>query len=274
MTKTHYEVLGVASTASSAEIKSAYRNMAMIVHPDQGGPAALFQRVSMAYEVLADPARRDSYDLSLAARASDPCDYQRHEQGWPTWAETRRAAGAQPQRGATAQRTDADAQAPPRQPQDETPTGEQDHPERPMRAREFARQAGYIHYMIRGAALSIIGFWVVQIPWLVIDDDLDDVSDVWNLSRWSWWILAFAAVNLGLAFRTRARKGRGQPCASAALATIVCSGLMLLVFVAHGARSDDLGVWPAAMGAAISAVGAALFRRGFSQLEDSSAGSV
>jgi O-antigen/teichoic acid export membrane protein len=106
----------------------------------------------------------------------------------------------------------------------------------------------------------------VQIPWLVIDDDLDDVSDVWDLSRSSWWILAFAAVNLGLAFRTRATQRRGQPSASTALATIVCSGLMLVVFLAHGVRSDDLGVWPAAIGAAISAVSAALFRRGFSQL--------
>lgn len=108
--------------------------------------------------------------------------------------------------------------------------------------------------------MSVIGFWVVQILWLIIDGDLDEASDLWDLDRSTWWILALAVANLMLAFRVRARVGTGRPCTHSAAATIGCSGLLLLVFIAHGARSDDLGVWPAAVGAVLSAASAARFR--------------
>jgi DNA segregation ATPase FtsK/SpoIIIE-like protein len=57
-----YEVLGVAPTAAAQEIKTAYRNVVQRVHPDNGGPAALFRVVQGAYETLSDPARRAAYD--------------------------------------------------------------------------------------------------------------------------------------------------------------------------------------------------------------------
>ncbi|WP_138442470.1 J domain-containing protein [Sinomonas susongensis] len=63
----HYEVLGVPVTASLQEIKAAYRRAARIHHPDHGGDPADFRRVTLAYEVLSDPQRRDSYNRSYFA---------------------------------------------------------------------------------------------------------------------------------------------------------------------------------------------------------------
>ncbi|GAA3105024.1 hypothetical protein JOF29_005419 [Kribbella aluminosa] len=68
----HYEVLNVERSASAAEIKSAYRKMALQVHPDQGGNAALFRLVQEAWTTLSDPSKRAAYDRSLAGHATQP----------------------------------------------------------------------------------------------------------------------------------------------------------------------------------------------------------
>ena len=67
-----YGVLGVAPTASAAEIKAAYRRAAKATHPDLngGGDGAddglAFKAVAQAYEVLSDAHARYVYDQSLA----------------------------------------------------------------------------------------------------------------------------------------------------------------------------------------------------------------
>lgn len=62
----HYKTLGVDSTATLAEIKSAYRKLAMLHHPDRNAGSAAaaekFREVATAFEVLADPAKRAAYD--------------------------------------------------------------------------------------------------------------------------------------------------------------------------------------------------------------------
>ncbi|MQA30664.1 MAG: molecular chaperone DnaJ [Luteitalea sp.] len=62
----YYDVLGVARTATEAELKSAYRKLAMKCHPDRnpGDKAAedQFKEAAEAYGVLADPEKRDLYD--------------------------------------------------------------------------------------------------------------------------------------------------------------------------------------------------------------------
>jgi molecular chaperone DnaJ len=62
----YYEVLGVDKNASEAEIKKAYRQLALKYHPDrnQGDKAAeeKFKEAAEAYEVLSNPEKRSKYD--------------------------------------------------------------------------------------------------------------------------------------------------------------------------------------------------------------------
>jgi len=62
----YYEVLGVSKTASDADIKRAYRRMAMKYHPDKNpddkGAEEKFKECAEAYEVLSDPEKRKRYD--------------------------------------------------------------------------------------------------------------------------------------------------------------------------------------------------------------------
>lgn len=58
----HYQILGVAKTATPDEIKKAYRKLASKHHPDKGGDTAMFQQIQTAYENLSDPQKRQEYD--------------------------------------------------------------------------------------------------------------------------------------------------------------------------------------------------------------------
>ena len=57
----YYSTLGVDRNASSDDIKSAYRKMAMKHHPDRGGSNEEFQRIQEAYAVLSDDQKRAEY---------------------------------------------------------------------------------------------------------------------------------------------------------------------------------------------------------------------
>ena len=65
-TRDYYEVLEVTRSASQAEIKRAFRKLAMKYHPDRNptdaGADARFKELNEAYEVLSDPNKRDQYD--------------------------------------------------------------------------------------------------------------------------------------------------------------------------------------------------------------------
>jgi molecular chaperone DnaJ len=60
-----YALLGVTREATEADIKKAYRKLAMEYHPDRN-PApeaeARFKEITEAYEVLRDPQKRSAYD--------------------------------------------------------------------------------------------------------------------------------------------------------------------------------------------------------------------
>ena len=68
-----YAVLGVSSSASTDDIRHAYRILARRFHPDADGrdprAAARFAQATEAYDLLVDEDRRRSYDLRRAASA-------------------------------------------------------------------------------------------------------------------------------------------------------------------------------------------------------------
>jgi molecular chaperone DnaJ len=60
-----YRLLGVSKTATEAEIKKAYRKLAMEYHPDRNrhdGAEEKFKEITEAYQVLCDPKKRALYD--------------------------------------------------------------------------------------------------------------------------------------------------------------------------------------------------------------------
>jgi DnaJ-class molecular chaperone len=69
--KTYYEILEVDKKASQEDIKSAYRRLAMLYHPDKNKlPEAeeMFKRIAEAYAILSDPSKRKQYDLDNEPR--------------------------------------------------------------------------------------------------------------------------------------------------------------------------------------------------------------
>ena len=57
-----YELLGVKPDATRGQIRSAFRSLSKVHHPDKGGDAEKFRELSLAHDILVDPARRQRYD--------------------------------------------------------------------------------------------------------------------------------------------------------------------------------------------------------------------
>lgn len=65
--KNYYDILGVTKTATEAEIKKAYRKLAMKYHPDKNPDdktaESKFKEVAEAYSTLSDPKNKEEYDI-------------------------------------------------------------------------------------------------------------------------------------------------------------------------------------------------------------------
>lgn len=72
--KDYYDILQVSRTATTEEIRSAYRKLARRYHPDtsiETGALDRFHDIQEAYEVLADPQQRSTYDAARQAQGLD-----------------------------------------------------------------------------------------------------------------------------------------------------------------------------------------------------------
>ncbi|GMH79464.1 hypothetical protein TL16_g08155, partial [Triparma laevis f. inornata] len=65
----YYKILSLPPSATSSEIRSAYKKLALKYHPDRArtpsekeAATPRFQKIAEAYEVLGDDGRRRSYD--------------------------------------------------------------------------------------------------------------------------------------------------------------------------------------------------------------------
>jgi len=61
----YYKILGVSRSASSADIKRAYRKLSLKYHPDKNpseDAAQKFAEIASAYSVLSDDEKRRTYD--------------------------------------------------------------------------------------------------------------------------------------------------------------------------------------------------------------------
>ncbi|KAI2472602.1 DnaJ-domain-containing protein [Annulohypoxylon bovei var. microspora] len=70
-----YATLEVEHTATSSEITTSYRRLALIHHPDknpgnQEAATEAFQKVQLAYEILSNPEKRSHYDARSSARSA------------------------------------------------------------------------------------------------------------------------------------------------------------------------------------------------------------
>jgi curved DNA-binding protein CbpA len=83
--RTHYDVLGVSTTADANTIRSAFYNLARQIHPDKRRSSSVvaaddITMVQNAYSVLNDERQRREYDLALKIR----CLQNQHQEASAT----------------------------------------------------------------------------------------------------------------------------------------------------------------------------------------------
>ncbi len=65
MSKNFYEILELNSDSKISEIKTNYKKLAMIHHPDKGGNSETFKGIAEAYRILSDEKSKAKYDKEI-----------------------------------------------------------------------------------------------------------------------------------------------------------------------------------------------------------------
>lgn len=120
--KDYYAILDVEVSASQETIRTAYRKLSKILHPDlnRGVELPLYKAVNEAYQTLGDPTRRAAYDAlqrvaqhspahtaSPATASESADDAEREEWGQETsWADAGSGATPATDPGAASERVD------------------------------------------------------------------------------------------------------------------------------------------------------------------------
>ena len=80
----YYHILGVSEQASSGEIKTAYRKLAVRYHPDKNAGSIYaetrFKEISEAYRILSDPEKRARYDIMVVLEEQERLAQQHYQQ--------------------------------------------------------------------------------------------------------------------------------------------------------------------------------------------------
>lgn len=93
MNENYYSILGISQSASTIQVKKAYRKLALKYHPDKNSSQNAnkeFIRITKAYEILRDPKKRDRYDQILnetAGSQSNTNQYTKEREKWEYEAE-------------------------------------------------------------------------------------------------------------------------------------------------------------------------------------------
>ena len=76
---TLYDVLGLSPSATQQEIKTEYRRLCLLYHPDiSPGETAKFLRISEAYQTLVNVTDRRAYDQSIAIKTYNASSAYNH----------------------------------------------------------------------------------------------------------------------------------------------------------------------------------------------------
>lgn len=84
--QSYYDILGISESASSAQIKSAFRHLAKLYHPDKNPQGKeQFAKILKAYEVLIDTSSRRQYDLKLKHGHAENFKVKKTNTGQKEW---------------------------------------------------------------------------------------------------------------------------------------------------------------------------------------------
>ncbi|KAL9119588.1 MAG: hypothetical protein Q9187_003857 [Circinaria calcarea] len=90
-----YDILSLPATASASEIKTAYKRLALLHHPDKAPPSQRdqahtdFQNLAFAYAILSDERRRNRYDAT--GNTSESLDIDDSDFDWTSFFRTQYA---------------------------------------------------------------------------------------------------------------------------------------------------------------------------------------